>query len=258
MNRPDLGRDLIETDSEYFEMAALTERIAEATLAWMPDRPQVPAACVVHRVDPDAPTAEAPARIDAWERRIRSLGFAHARVYLTSESAIDSSLAGAGYRRREEIGFLSPDGFGGAAARVHLRPVNRPSEWRLKQSVHEECGLGPDGYRTPCGAWVEMERAKCETGRMSAFLIEERGVLRGTACAIETPTLVRLKNLVVSPDGRRRGIGTHAILALRARDAAAEPRRIGVFALDGSDAGVMYDKAGLSSATRLIEWSKPL
>ena len=103
-----------------------------------------------------------------------------------------------------------------------------------------------------------MERVRSEAGFMRAYLIRRGGEIVGAIGSAPCGSLLRLKNLVVDPAHRRRGIATATALrfAALARDEGLVAA--GCFALDGEPGLAFYPRAGYRVAVRQIEWIRDL
>jgi len=115
----------------------------------------------------------------------------------------------------------------------------------------------PDGHSTAAASWVELERRKCEHG-MACYLAEIDGATVGAIGHVRGEGLLRIKNLVVHPDHRRRSIGS-AMLS----QVAALGREIGLgeqclLAVRGEVGELLYRAVGMRVAGAVVEWSKPI
>ncbi len=92
---------------------------------------------------------------------------------------------------------------------------------------------------------------------MRAWLIEVAGDPCGAVCDMQVDGLIRLKNLVIRPDDRRRGLGVAAALSI-GEIATEQGVALGSFALHGSCGERVYRRAGMRPAVRQTEWYRPL
>ena len=94
-----IAEDLLESDSRYFEYAAINEQLPGATLSYMPDLVHVAAGCVVHRVTQDEAIANDPvAWLKTVEDRFAAVGGRQPRIYLTTvQPELEAVLTGAAY-----------------------------------------------------------------------------------------------------------------------------------------------------------------
>ena len=144
------------------------------------------------------------------------------------------------------------------SGRVHLRTVRSERDWSLKLSLHRDVRRGPDGHSVDADQWVQMERLKCEAGYMEAYLIHLDDQPCGAVNFSPSARLGRLKNLVVHPHWRRRGIGVEAareIIRLASQRGLAAA---GVFALEHGPSLKLYRDAGYLPVVRQVEWYRRL
>ncbi len=253
-----LAGALLESDRRYFELGATVEAVDGAELAWMEGTAALPAGCVVHRVRPgELGGAGPPAWVDGVTRRLRELGRSVARVYLDGPAAaLDGALAGAGYRRRAEIGYVVEGALPTAAARseVTLREIVDEDGWEAKGKLHAGSEEAADGHVTVPGEWVDLERRKC-AGGMQAFLVEVDGEVCGGVATLEQDGLLRAKNVFVHPDRRREGIAAETLRVLSRRAVDLGLAATGIFGVDGRPGAAVYVHLGMVPVMRQYEWS---
>ena len=256
--RAALVGQLNESDLVYFELGANRTQLAGCDLVWMPGLTALSAACVVQRVRPSSILSDPPAWIRAFEAAVGTKG-ARARVYLQEPLPhLEKALSVAGYRPRAEIGFLSRADRRPASPTVRLCPIVTEAQWAVKAQIHRESDAGPDGHTNSADLWIELERTKCETGRMTPYLIEHADSVCGTVATIDLDEILRLKNIVIRPRSRRRGFGLAAVYALWQMAIDRRKTALGVFALEDSAGEAMYSLAGLEAVSRQVEWLKYL
>lgn len=256
---------LLESDRRYFELGASldSDTIGGAQVAWMPGLQATAAGCVVQRVRPEV-VGGARAWVDDVDRRVMELGYALARVYLDGPSPVlEGALAAAGYRRRVEIGYLvegplPPAPAAASRADVVLREVVDGGGWEVKRKLHAGSDVAADGHATAAEDWVELERRKCDTGGMRAFLVEVDGEACGGVATLEGEGLLRAKNLFVQSDRRREGIAAQTIRLLSGRAGELGLAATGIFGVDGRPGNAVYVHLRMTPVVRQVEWSKPL
>jgi GNAT superfamily N-acetyltransferase len=248
-----LASALVESDARYFEAAAKTERLSGATLCHLPGLERSPGGCVIVRVDPGAVGSDLQAWVDTAARAAAGVG-GRLRVYLTAPApGLESELARIGAVRREELGLVA-DAPLAHDPEVELAPVLSPADWREKLALHRALDRAPDGHAVAPDDLVELERRKAAAGYMQCFLIRRGGRGCGAVAAAPAGPLLRLKNIFVCPDSRRRGIASAGVARLAAL-AAESRRRLGVFAVAGSPGERLYNRLGLREIVRIAEWS---
>jgi ribosomal protein S18 acetylase RimI-like enzyme len=246
----------VDTERTYFELGAEIERLHGAELAWMPGLTASPAAAVIHRVRPATCAANGPRWIAEAEEALLTVGAGLARIYVDMRgSALDPHLLRAGYVAREELVFVHS--LPVRPPMVSLRQVTTDADWRRKLRFHESVEGPPDGHHTAAAQWVELERRKCRHG-MECYLAEIDGETVGAVGHVAGDGLLRIKNLVVHPDHRRRSIGC-AMLS----QVAALGREIGIveqclLAVRSEVGELLYRAVGMRVAGSLVEWSKPI
>lgn len=249
------ARDLLESDRRYFEADAELFPVPGAVIVALRGAEALAAGCVVHRID----AAQAASDADAWlvdvERRLRALRSSRARVYLDAPLApLERALERRGYRLRVEFGFARAAGDSAGGIEIELLPAEDESGWSARRVLMHRVGRGPDGHSMDPELWVAMERRKHRAGYMRPYLIRTGGEIVGAVCTAPCGSLLRMKNLVVDPAHRRRGVATATAVCL-ARLAAEEGfAATGCFALDGEAGLVVYPRAGYRLLARQTEW----
>ncbi|MGH9368994.1 MAG: GNAT family N-acetyltransferase [Thermoanaerobaculia bacterium] len=257
-----LARELLESDCRYFECGARVEQLAGAALAWMEGLEGHAAGCVVQRIDASAVSLEPDRWLETIENHLVRRGASRARLYLQQRiPGLEAALLGRGYRPREEVGFLRltavvPTAAGAVAASIH--PVEGASGWSTKLALHRQCPERPDGHESVAEEWVELEKRKTAAGYMQAFLIRVGGAVVGAVAAAPQGELLRVKNLVVHPAYRGRGVARQAVGRLWALAADSGKRALGCFALAGEASETLYRRCGFQAVTRQTEWLKNL
>lgn len=240
----------IETDRAYFELSARIDALPGARLVWMEGLAAMPAGAVVQRIEAGAPSA---AWLGQVERTLLRIGARMARIY--PDHAGDEDLfRGAGYDHRDELFFTSgslpeaPSGFA-------LRPLVTERDWQDKLRFHLEAGQTPDGHPNAPADWTELERRKCRDG-MEAFLVESDGVAVGAIGAIWFGRLLRLKNVIVHPDHRRRTVGQTMLSLMADLGRSRGVSELCVVAVRGEPGEQLYRKCGMTMVGTQVEWSR--
>lgn len=252
-----LSDALLESDAAYFEAGAQRRRLPGAVMAWMEGLAKLPAAGVVHRVEPRLSGTSSPEWLDTIEQAVRSIGRDSARIYLVHpHRELEAALQLRGYQSRIEVGFvhrgpLKTDRSG--LPQVSLRPVITPDDWLAKVAVHTACDIAADGHPTPPEDWALMERRKIEAGFMRPFLVMAEGAACGVVSMADQGALCRLKNLVLHPGWRHRGIGT-AVIRRLVSELCASGRTAGVFAVAGGAGERIYRHNGFTAVNQQTEW----
>ena len=249
-----LAESLIRSDVRYFELGANVEPVAGARLAWMPDFVDMPAGCVV--LDAEAGSADPVRTLDAVEDRVAAVGGRRVRLYLGSRvPSLEVVMRGRGYVSREEIGFVMTEDLR-ATRSIEIEPVDDARTWELKRALHVASPDSPDRHGIAPERAVALERRKSLGGGMDVWLIRADGAVAGTMCSFGCGDLLRLKNLLVHRDLRRRGIGLAAIAEL-ARRGRLTGLVLGAFAVAGPPEIGLYERPGIVPVARWEEWLGP-
>lgn len=257
-----LAAALLESDRAYFEAGAELRDVPGATVVLLRGMEALAAGSVVHRVRQDE--IGEPARwLAMMGREVRAAGCPALRIYLDEDQgALARSLAAAGAFRSIEVGVVRrcAETWTGGALRAGfaLEPVRSPAAWRAKLEFHRACPVGPDGHAAPAALWVEMERRRAEAGYLRPWLVRLEGMVCGAFALAGKGPLARLKNLVLHPRFRGRGLARH-VVRLAAEAAAADgAEALGCFALEQHHALAMYRALGFTPVVRQYEWVAPL
>lgn len=251
-----VAADLVASDERYFELGARIEPVAGARLAWMPGLADLLAGCVVLGADAWRDGREAERALAEVEARVADVGGSRVRLYLArARSDVARALTDRGYVARHEDGLVLTGRLSGAE-RVALRRVADDADWDLKATLHRESPDTCDGHAMEPERWVELERRKVDAGGLAPWLILEGEAPVGTAGTMRVGGLLRLKNLLVHRDRRRRGVATAAIAAFRTM-AEREGRAFGFFGVEGTPGELVYRKCGMTPVTRWTEWLGP-
>lgn len=242
----------IETDRAYFELGARIDALSGAQLAWMEGLAGMPAGAVVQRIEANAPNA---VWLELVERALLGIGAGMARIY--PDYAVDEAVfRNGGYEDRDEVFFTSnslptaPPGFA-------LRPLATEQDWQDKLRFHVEAGQTPDSHPNAPADWAELERRKCRHG-MEAFLVESEGIAVGAIGAIWFDRLLRLKNVLVHPDHRRRSVGRTMLSLMADLGRARGVSELCVVAVRGEPGERLYRTCGMQMIGTQVEWSKQL
>jgi GNAT superfamily N-acetyltransferase len=251
-----LASDLISSDVRYFELGARIDSVAGVRLAWMPGLADVLAACVVLDADSWSGREDATSALDAMEERVAQVGGSRVRLYVEREvPPVAMTLRERGYSSRVETGYVLPRRIAGAE-RVSLQPVVDDAGWALKRTLHHESPDAPDGHDTAPERWVELEQRKSGPDGLQPWLICVDGSVAGTVGTMVHGEVMRLKNILVRRDLRRRGIASAAVAAfgIQAEEKAVT---LGLISVEGTPGDAVYRGCGMKSVTRWVEWLGP-
>lgn len=257
----EIARNLYESDRVYFELGAGVLHAGPASIAWMPGLTHTPAGCVCQRIPLSACEGQKPdGNRPRWLAQVESVFRSHqnptVRLYTRDFEGPHELLTASGYACREEIGFAYSGPAPAPPGQLRLRPVETSSDWLEKLRLHEVSAEFSDGHAYEAQEWVEMERRKCLTGRMTCFLIEHGTELHGSICLMREGRALRIKNLYLQPESRGRGIGSQTLRAifgihLRSGDSAAV-----VYGVQGDPGERLYRSQNMVEICRQYEWTR--
>jgi ribosomal protein S18 acetylase RimI-like enzyme len=256
---PNSGSTLLSlaasTDESYFRLGATCEQIFGARMHWMQGLGRLPGAVTVHCSSSDVAKGGIPF-LQQIERRLEDIGAVMARLYMDGVCSPSANvLTGLGYENREEAIFVKRTWVDGRHD-LRLRCVSSEADWEQKLGFHQAAVERPDGHAASAHDWVEMERRKCASGKMIAYMAEIGHETVGVCGALDENELRRLKNIVVHPAHRRRGIAGKMIAMVSGQASRRVPAC--VFAVVGSVGELLYRSLGMHEIGRVTEWSKPL
>ncbi len=254
-----VGAALLESDCRYFELGADVVELDGAAIASVAGLEHIPGACVVQRVEARRITLGYQAWVRATTDCLRRIGCLTARIYLVGpEAGLEDALATVGFEKRLEVGYVSAGVLATGRTDVVLRPVDGELGWEVKRKLHAGSDTAADGHRARSEDWVELERRKCATRDMRAFLVEVGGDVCGAVATLDLPRVMRAKNLFVHPDRRREGIAAGVVRALSRRAAELGAEAVGLFGVPGNPADAVYRRLGMEPVVSQFEWSMSL
>ncbi len=254
-DRSAVARLLLATDEDYFAAAAEEVHFPGGRLLRMPGLEQVPAGCVAV---PETVTA---AFLAEASERASEAGASLLRFYTPMGDPVPQ---GSGLHSSIEHGYIlaasarTNDFLSSGTAAAKVRPVRGEDDWRRKLELATALEQLPDGKQAAAAAWTELERRKCDAGYMAAYLIEIDGEAVGAFALARRGDLLRLKNLLVHPAFRSRGLARAAVrhAVAHARDNGFE--WVGAFAIAEGAGQKLYERCGFAAVTGQVEWSRPL
>lgn len=258
------GLTLAETDRRYFEAGSRKWDVLSGRLCVLPGYEHLPAGCVV--VSPNLTAMQSD--LGLWARQLEALfkekGARLARFYLQEPGDVMSkSLELLDYRPTRETGMILATDYSHDRCEQDehaLRPVTSNEQWDEKRDLATAGGHdGPDGHNMMGGQFADLERVKCDAGFMQPFLFYVNGKPAAAICVSVLGSFARLKNLLVHPDYRGRGVGSKTVkAAIQAYRRHRGIRYVGVYADDRKFAIRIYAKQGLLPVNHQTEWSKVL
>lgn len=249
----------IESDCLYFEMAAEKQALTGGELVWMPGLESLSSASVVQRIDhslmPDQCISEAESF--CLQHNISTI-----RLYLKVQDPRWSKiLTQFGFISRSEYIMIADqrlmDGWSDLEA-IELHPVSNESDWRERYRMLSDSENAPDGYAIEADKYIEMEKRKSATGQLSFYLARDSdGIAVGSVGLMHVGSIRRIKNLLVRPDVRQKGVATRMITQIR-RNFPGEDIQLAALAVDHPVRGSVYDRLGFINAATYFEWRKSI
>lgn len=253
--------EVAATDEQYFALGA--DRLTVGSLALYVHRrfTDVPAGVVAVGVDPgpdDDHDHAADGTLDALVRTVDDLGVRQVRVYASrgqeaDRRALTGCLARRSARRSTEVllaarpGAIAPPG-----RPIELEPIVDDAGWEAKRAVQRADAASPDGHLVDPDRWHAFERDKAQDPSFAPMVVRAEDEVVGSVSLLAAPSIVRVKNLVVSPAWRRQGMAGEILRAIAARHPEAT---LGVMAVAGSHGLRAYLRAGADEVGRVDEWT---
>ena len=251
---------VLESDVGYFAAGARQRSVSGFVLHYMEGLTHLPAGCVAIAQRNPAPERA----ISELEDHFRELGCGMARIYLQHDDpGLVKALYERAYEDRCEVALRraidAPHKPGSAEhPSLSVIPVEGARHWAHKSALHARLSHGPDGYPFNPDRWVELERRKAASGYMELFLLEQNGaVCGGFGLSFQGP-MVRLKNVLVHPDHRRRGLASWIGLEAARVATTRGKQAAGCLAVPGGYGERAYRRAGYTVVGQQFEWTKPL
>lgn len=253
----DLRQELIESDRNYFERGARLVRVPGGVLAHMPPFRDIPAGAAVVRVDPEAILPDPLTWVIAIETITADLGLPRSRFFLDRPAPeLDLALTMLGYRSRAEAGLIRPAA--PTTNRIRLDSIGNDDGWSSKLAVHSPTEDGPDGFALDPARWVTFEKAKQTAGYFTLYLAVEDGVTCGSVGLHQSGNLLRLKNLVVAPAHRRRGVGAAILDAVCGVAHERGLAGVGCFAFPEGAGDTLYRNNCFTDLVTQVGWDRAL
>jgi GNAT superfamily N-acetyltransferase len=254
---PDVAHCLFDSERRYFLAGARNRPICGGTLSVVPGLQHLPAGCVLHSVVARPRSGDLVSWLRSLEQRVMRVGSRLCRFYLREGAGdLSPALAALGYSSNEETGYVRffDRRCSDLIPHLSLRPLDPARDWTQKIQLCIQAGLGPDGYDMRHGAYATLERAKCKAGYMRSYLywIGDRAV--GAASLAIHDGFARLKNILVHPDFRGRGIGREMVVGMMSEARRDGATVFGVFGTSQASRRV-YERCGLTPVVRQVEWS---
>jgi len=249
----------IESDCAYFEMAAQEKVLTGGQLLWMPELESLSSSSVVQRIDisvsPDTCISEA-------ENFCLQHNIGTVRLYLKDQNPRWSQiLTQFRYVSRSEHIMIAdqhviehwPD-----QKTIDLYPVVDESDWTERYRILFSSGNAPDGYAIEADKYIDMEKKKSATGQLTFYLARDSGgIAVGSVGLMKVGSLRRIKNLIVHPDFRQKGIATRMI-AQFGRKFIEMGNQLAAFAVDHPVRGSVYDRLSFKKSATYFEWRKSI
>ena len=252
---------LWQSDIRYFQAAAENKNILGGQLSYMEDLSSQAGACVFHSLD------VLPQRDLAWLNTLEGLFLKKAvkrsRLYLQKHKPEDEAfLTQNGYRAVIEIGMAGRVDLQILHAK-NIKPVQlvaiHEALWPLHQRLLSSSEAAPDGHRMQATDYALLEKRKVEAGYMQMFLYIENGEALAVASLDIKNGFARIKNLLVHPEQRGKGLGKRLIAGLLTIAQQQGAQAMGAYALAENKAAYgMYQALGMQKIYQQYEWLRQL
>ena len=190
----------------------------------------------------------------ATESAAHAMGAIYTRLYTRDSNPMLRSVLGRlGFQSRREsihVHNLHPPPAVHVDA-VDETPVLAEAAWQAKEQLHSTSMQLSDGHNAAAADWVRIQRRKAATGSVAFFLYQMDGTAVATAGLMRSGSVIRIKDVFVHPDYRRKRIARTA-LALLCRHVEDAP--VVLFALDGSAGHQLYRSMGFETVGSVYEW----
>ena len=249
---------LRDSDRHYFAAGADNTPTLGGVLSVIPALSSQAGACVFHSVEPTQAVTDD--WLSALARAFVAAGARRVRVYLQHTNAdTRACLTRAGYRCVEEIGLAGRLAAGTDNARALTVHALTADDNRLYLNLLRAAAHTPDGHPMEHDAFAALEQTKVCAGYMQPYVHVRDGEAIALASLHQHNGFARIKNVLVHPQHRGKGIGVSLVTALVAR-AVEQGATCGcAFALaDNSAARRMYHAQGFRPVYGQEEWVKPL
>ena len=246
----------LESDARYFELAAEKTRLSGADLAWMPALKYMYSASTAQRVDP---AANPDVLLPELEAAVTRLGLPSSRLYVNVASPrwVDRLLQH-GYEKRIE-GVLAADAVVRKAwprvSSLSLTPLIGDRDWVSRRELFGLKGHAPDGHSVDADDYIKMEQLKAAAGGIKFYLARETsGNVVASYAVMREQQVLRLKNLIVHPELRGRGMGSQVIY--RVGMEADEQDVLVAYAVQQPNHPSLYERCGFHLLCEVFEWVK--
>lgn len=254
-----LFTQMITSDELYFRLAADVDLREDCEVACAPGFTHVAAGAVVQAVRFRGGSRDANEWVNGVETHMKKAGARFCRIYLSESSpALSAAFLQRGYRARKEFAFCLSAHQLEPVSSVRFHRAQTEDHWNERLKMHEEDSKNSDGYDVDPKGWRDLIRAKCAGGVKESYLIEHGGQICGSVAVIQMRDLVRVKNLLIRPAFRRKGIAHQVIRELSVLARSRHLSTLGAFGIAGEAGTSLYRAVGFSSIGYQTEWCRRL
>jgi len=228
-------------------------------LSIAPGLSHCPAGCVLHSINIDRIGSH-----QAWMENLNAVfkdnGASVIRLYLSENNpTLARSLRDAGFERSAETGLARrlatlperPD-----AAELSCPSIERFLE--MEKELTSKTGRTPDGHSSAIDHYAILEGLKITSGYMVPYFLEVDGNVIGSIKLSREGELARIKNLIVAPEHRRKGVATRMIKAFMRMAIEQDMTYVGAYAVENSGAIPMYTNPGMDIVCQQFESTRRL
>lgn len=260
LSRQEKELALLASELDYFRAGSQAELLQGGELFCLAGFENLAGGCVLHNIVTGPPEPAAEQWLDTVEARFEAIGADFYRLYFVRLDSIpDIVLTRRGYQPVLEKGLVCQlDPSKARRSGSSLRPVADESAWHARRELYRLASTGPDGHDTRAGRFSELEKIKQQTGYMTSYLYHVDDFVVGAVSLAVKNGFARLKNLLVHPDYRGRGIGKQMVSQLKLEALEQGAVYLGAYAAD-RDAGFRtYLASGMREVTQQQGWTRLL
>jgi len=246
---------LFRSEENYFHLGANCVHFAGIDIIYMPEFMDLASGCVVLWKSTPRESTDAQNRVNQLEAKLGQLGASQCRIYdYSGTTVLGRVLDEKGYTGSREYVLSIPCGVHSRQGDLSLQPIHSQEDWSTKRELHQHDKHAPDGHSVLPERWIEMEYRKHKSGNLKFFFALWKGQLCGTVGAMYEGAFLRMKNLYVHPDWRKRGIGAAITQAMLRHALDSGYSTLGLLALAEGPALSMYKAQGARILSHQDEW----
>ncbi len=253
---------LMKSEYDYFHIGSENRSIFGGEISVVPEFEYLASGCVLHNVKLKNDDTDLLTWLNDIETEFKKIKAPLCRFYLHPEINVKTKIFNEkGYEEVIEVGLIrhienSLNDL--KTVQGHLKLIDDNNGWHIKKNLYKISGKGPDGHNMKNGAFADFEKIKCDASYMTSFLYWKDEEPIGTVSLAIKNGFARLKNLLVHPKYRGKGIGEEIVISLMHEAKKSKATTFGVFAVKNMNAHKLYRSCGMKDILEQTEWSKEL